>query len=537
MVRAPGGQLITRIKTEAAAGKLLADVVDHSDRGLMLGHRRTCSRTTRRPTPRTTPEDVQVSPQALAARPRSAGRSPTTPTLVKNPPKILDGPDQAGIRQQADRPGDRAVGRHDLDAHHVRAPGARRGLLEEAGRDPAGAVSRPARRPRMRWCAARSRSAPLLYNIDLHRRSATARRSRSSSRPRACRSTRTPPACPRPPPNPNAAKLFLNWCLSEEGQAFMIKELGNLTSLKKAPHLSARLRSARSSRCGCRTSSSTSSCATPGSRSGTRPTATGSRGCSAHVGNSLDGRASCASSSSPAGRPSTTSASTSRPARSSCCSGPPAAARPRRCAASPDWSTDRRDASHRRRRGRRRPRDGVQVPPRLRNIGMVFQSYAVWPHMTVRQNVAYPLRHRRVPRAEIDRKVGEALELVGLSEYADAAGGGALRRADAARRAGAQPGLPAAAPAARRAAVATSTPSCGCGCATICAASSSRPASPRSTSRTTRPRRWCSATASASCATASCCRWPRADEIYNRPADLFVANFTGASNLLAGPGA
>src|SRR5262249_43574644 len=45
------------------------------------------------------------------------------------------------------------------------------------------------------------------------------------------------------------------------------------------------------------------------------------------------------------------------------------------------------------------PLDGVQVPPRLRNIGMVFQSYAVWPHMTVRQNVAYPLRHRRAPRA------------------------------------------------------------------------------------------------------------------------------------------
>ena len=35
--------------------------------------------------------------------------------------------------------------------------------------------------------------------------------------------------------NPNAAKLFLNWCLSEEGQTFMIKEQGNLTSLKKSP--------------------------------------------------------------------------------------------------------------------------------------------------------------------------------------------------------------------------------------------------------------------------------------------------------------
>ena len=40
------------------------------------------------------------------------------------------------------------------------------------------------------------------------------------------------------------------------------------------------------------------------------------------------------------------------------------------------------------------------MPPRLRNIGMVFQSYAVWPHMTVQQNVNYPLRHRRTPREE-----------------------------------------------------------------------------------------------------------------------------------------
>ena len=64
------------------------------------------------------------------------------------------------------------------------------------------------------------------------------------------------------------------------------------------------------------------------------------------------------------------------------------------------------------------PADGVMVPPRPRQIGMVFQSYAVWPHMTVRQNVAYPLRHRRASRAEIARKVGDILDLVGLSEFA-----------------------------------------------------------------------------------------------------------------------
>src|ERR1700751_2442704 len=57
------------------------------------------------------------------------------------------------------------------------------------------------------------------------------------------------------------------------------------------------------------------------------------------------------------------------------------------------------------------PARGLLVPPRNRNIGMVFQSYAVWPHMTVAQNVAYPLRHRRTPRGEADRKVAEMLEL------------------------------------------------------------------------------------------------------------------------------
>src|SRR5947207_8768779 len=50
------------------------------------------------------------------------------------------------------------------------------------------------------------------------------------------------------------------------------------------------------------------------------------------------------------------------------------------------------------------PERSLHVPPRLRNIGMVFQSYAVWPHMTVTQNVAYPLRHRKVSRADIARK-------------------------------------------------------------------------------------------------------------------------------------
>ena len=61
--------------------------------------------------------------------------------------------------------------------------------------------------------------------------------------------------------------------------------------------------------------------------------------------------------------------------------------------------------------------DVTRVPPWQRNIGMVFQNYALWPHMTVRQNVAFGLEERRLPRAEIERKVAAALELVGLGEY------------------------------------------------------------------------------------------------------------------------
>ncbi len=61
------------------------------------------------------------------------------------------------------------------------------------------------------------------------------------------------------------------------------------------------------------------------------------------------------------------------------------------------------------------PAKKVFIPPEKRNIGMVFQNYAVWPHMTVFDNVAYPLKIKKMPRDEIRRKVREVLELVKLS--------------------------------------------------------------------------------------------------------------------------
>src|SRR3981081_3414047 len=83
------------------------------------------------------------------------------------------------------------------------------------------------------------------------------------------------------------------------------------------------------------------------------------------------------------------------------------------------------------------PERGILVPPRSRELGMVFQSYAGWAPMRVRQNVVYPLKHRKIARTEANRKVDEVLALVGLTEYADrpvvALSGGQMQRVALAR--------------------------------------------------------------------------------------------------------
>ena len=62
---------------------------------------------------------------------------------------------------------------------------------------------------------------------------------------------------------------------------------------------------------------------------------------------------------------------------------------------------------------------GIFVPPHRRNLGMVFQSYAIWPHMTVIENVAYALEGRGIDKAERKRLAMEALETVQLAHLAD----------------------------------------------------------------------------------------------------------------------
>jgi len=63
--------------------------------------------------------------------------------------------------------------------------------------------------------------------------------------------------------------------------------------------------------------------------------------------------------------------------------------------------------------------EGLDIPPEKRGINMVFQSYAVWPHMTVFDNVAYGLRTRRISSSVIASKVRDALKLVGLEGFSD----------------------------------------------------------------------------------------------------------------------
>ena len=62
---------------------------------------------------------------------------------------------------------------------------------------------------------------------------------------------------------------------------------------------------------------------------------------------------------------------------------------------------------------------GFEVPAEQRGLGLVFQSYAIWPHRSVFENVAYGLRVRKTPEAEIRQKVGAVLERLGLGQLAD----------------------------------------------------------------------------------------------------------------------
>ncbi len=104
------------------------------------------------------------------------------------------------------------------------------------------------------------------------------------------------------------------------------------------------------------------------------------------------------------------------------------------------------------------------LPPKDRDIAMVFQNYALYPHMTVYDNMAFGLKMRKFPKAEIQKRVQDAAEILGIQEL--------LKR---------KPRQPSR--------CRTSTPSCASRCASSSSGCTSASRRPRSTSRTTRSRR------------------------------------------------
>jgi iron(III) transport system substrate-binding protein len=231
LVRAPGGQLITRVKTEAAAGKLAADVVDHSDRALMSGLT-DLFQDYAPPNAADYLPDVLISPK-LWPRVTLVWSIAYNKALVKNPPKTwmdLTKPEY----------GNKQIGQVFVlsgGTTWTRAMFERQVLGEDYWKKQAATnpVLYPSGAPASDSLVRGEISiSPLLYNIVLPKK-----------RDGAPLEIFFPPegapvnpyatGIPKTAAHPNAAKLFLNWCLSEEGQAFMIKEQGNLTSLKKAP--------------------------------------------------------------------------------------------------------------------------------------------------------------------------------------------------------------------------------------------------------------------------------------------------------------
>jgi iron(III) transport system substrate-binding protein len=228
MVRAPGGQLITRVKTEAAAGKLIADVVDHSDRALMA-ELTDLFQDYAPPNAADYNPDAQISPK-LWPRATLVWSIAYNTELVKDPPKTW--------KDLTEPQYDKTTGEVFAESGGTtwtRIMFERQMLGEDywARQASTHPVLYPSGAP-MSDALVRGEIAmgPLLYNA-IYPKQKEGAPIQIFFPPEGAPVNRY--AIPKTAAHPNAAKLFLNWCLSKEGQTFMIKELGNLTSLKVAP--------------------------------------------------------------------------------------------------------------------------------------------------------------------------------------------------------------------------------------------------------------------------------------------------------------
>ena len=153
-----------------------------------------------------------------------------------------------------------------------------------------------------------------------------------------------------------------------------------------------------------------------------------------------------------------------------------------------------RRAGRRRHPARRRSLAGV--PPEKRPLHTVFQSYALFPHMTVAGNVAFPLEMAGCTADDIRRRVGETLELGASRRQGRQLSARDFGRPEAACRAGAQPGQPAAPAAARRVARRARRQAARADADRTDRPAARRSASPSSSSPTPRTKRWRSRIAS-----------------------------------------
>jgi iron(III) transport system substrate-binding protein len=230
MVRAPGGQLITRVRTEAAAGKLIADIVDHSDRALMLPLADLFQ-------DYAPPNAADYDPAALVS-PKLWPRATLVwsiaynTELVKDPPKTwmdLTKPQYDKLIGQvfAESGGTTwtriMFERQVLGEDYWAKQASTHPILYPSGAPMSDALVR-----------GEIAMGPLLYNA-IYPKQKEGAPIKIFFPPEGAPANPYATGIPKTAAHPNAAKLYLNWCLSKEGQTFMIKEQGNLTSLKVAP--------------------------------------------------------------------------------------------------------------------------------------------------------------------------------------------------------------------------------------------------------------------------------------------------------------
>src|SRR5262252_1991400 len=231
MVRAPGGQLITRVKTEAAAGKLVADVVDHSDRALM-SELTDLFQDYAPPNGADYRPDAMISPK-LWPRATLVWSIAYNAALVKTPPKSfmdLTKPEYANkqigqvIAPSGGTTWTRVMfERQVLGEDYWKKQAATNPVLFPSGAPMADAIVR-----------GEVSLGPILYNAIFPKQRDGAPVEMIFA-PEGAPVNPYASGIPKTAAHPNAAKLFLNWCLSVEGQTFGIKQQGNLTSLKKVP--------------------------------------------------------------------------------------------------------------------------------------------------------------------------------------------------------------------------------------------------------------------------------------------------------------